>query len=773
MMKSVLVVIVMGACCCLWPDRAQAMGAETGGNPAEQSFTIGVVRDGPCLYFDDLTERVQHELEVLTRGEFHVVFKAPPSFSADWNIEKVAPALESALGDPSVDLVFIAGIMAAHLAGSEALSLQKPVVSGFIQDPDTQGLPYDATGLSTKTNFNFVVELLRPSRDLDVFYDMVSFTNLGIAVDGFLMEGIGDEVEREVEVLKKRTGCEVTLLPLDTSAEEFLREIPPAVDSIYLTPALRMEKGEWQRVIDGLNERGLPTFSLLGHQDVDAGVLAGLQPECRDRLARRIALNIQQIMSAEIGYTPSFDILVQADILHLTALQQGKQLNLKQAVLFALENNIELARKEADVRGSEANRGRAMSVLLPQINGGMQYAQADNKTAAASMGTIAEEQTKAGIAVTQLLLSDPAIAQYRAAREIHLAGLDNQESTRLDVMQTTANTYIQLLQTRAIYRIEMNNLRLTRRNLDLARVRHEVGTAGPEEVYRWEAEAASGQADAYTMESNVETMQIELNRIMGAALQARWAAQEIEPRTNSYYFLDGRLDGIIDNDIRFGLLQDFILGFAIRNSSALDQMDRYIQAARLELNQYKRRFVMPEISASFNYNHTLDNQYAAEPPAVSPDDEWVAGIQLELPLFKSGGRVFDVARAQAALDQLQEQRKQVERLVEQQVRGALISISSSFPNIALQKQSFEFSEKNLAVVKDKYARGAVSILDLLDAQNQAFTASRRAEIARYTYLEDLINLQRAMCWFELDKTEAEKDRWLNELQAYIEVRDTP
>jgi len=785
-MKSMFAVVATSVILGVWPIHAVA-----GETDSEAVFTIGVVQDGSCLYFDDLTERVKHELEVLASGEFNVAFKQVPSFSADWESTKVEAVLKSAMEDPGVDLVFLAGILAAKRAGSDAFPLEKPVVSGFVQDPDTVGLPYDAEGHSTKSNFNFVVVLLRSSHDLEVFHEMVSFTNLGVAVDSFLLEGLGQELEQELATLKKDFASEVTLLPLHRSAEEFLEKIPLEVDAVYLTPALRMDDAEWQQVIDGVNARGLPSFSLMGHQDVDAGVLAGLQPECRDRLARRIALNIQQIMSgmapeslqvpmnveeslvlnaetaAKIDYTPSFDILVQADILHLQALHPGKQLNYKQAVLFALENNIELARKEADVRGSKANRGRAMSVLLPQLSGDVQYAQIDNQTAAASMGTTFEKQTKAGVSVTQLLLNDPALAQFRASREIYQAGLADQITTELDVIQGTANAYIRLLQARALYRIEMNNLRLTRSNLELAKMRHEVGAAGPEEVYRWEAEAASGQAEVNAMESSVETAQIELNRIMGAQLQAQWAVEDIEIKKDSYYFLGGRLDGFVDSDIQFDLLQDFALDFAMQNSSELQQLDRYLQAARLELNQYRRRFVMPEIAARFDFNHTLDDEYAEAPATRPPDDEWMAGIQLELPFFQGGGRVFDVARAQAALDQLQERRRQVQDLVEQRVLNALAAIGSSFPNISLEESSAEFSKMNLAVIKNKYARGVVSILDLLDAQSQSFAASRRAEIARYSYLEDLTSLQRAMCWFEVDKTEAEKDQWADEFQQYV------
>jgi len=795
MLRIVLVGVLFGVGFCL--SSVGVLAAEITGtaDPDVKTFTIGVVEDGACRYFDNLTERVKQELQVLVAGEVDLAFEELPAFSADWVPSKVQAALNSALDNPKVDLVFVAGILAANLAGDESITLAKPVVSGFVQDPDAVGLPYNDAGYSTKKNFNFVVVPLRSSRDLDVFHKMIAFTNLGVAVDGFLLDGIKDEIAMEMGTVKKSLGCETTVLPMNYSANDFLTEVPAAVDAVYLTPALRMDGKEWRKVIDGLNARGLPTFSMMGHRDVDIGALAGLQPECVDRLARRIALNIQQIMSglapeklqvpmnleenlvinaktaAEIGYEPAFNILIQADVLHMEALQQGNLLNLKQAVFFALENSTELSLKAAEVRSVRAASGRAMSFLLPQVNGGVQYTQIDDKTATASMGSAAENQTKAGVTVTQLLVNDAALLQYRTAGKLYLAGLDDQEASRLDIIQETSDAYIALLQARAVYSIEMNNLRLTRSNLDLAKVRREVGTAGPEEVYRWEAEASSQQAEVFQAESNVTKMQTELNRVMGARLQAQWVAQDIELKNGSYCFLDGRLDGFVSDQAKFDILEDFSIEFALQNSAVLHQLDLHIEAARLEMNQNRRRFWVPEISASFDYKHTLDEKYAVTPQATLPDDEWMVGVQAQLPLFESGGRIYDVARAKADLDQLQEQRQNTQRLIEQRVRNALSSISSSFPNIALQKESARYSELNLSVIKDKYARGVVSILDLLDAQNQSFVASRRAEIARYSYLVDLVELQRATCWFEVDKSEAAKDEWMKKLQNYAEMRN--
>ncbi|NCC53468.1 MAG: hypothetical protein EOM20_19965, partial [Spartobacteria bacterium] len=234
---------------------------------------MAVVRDGACQYFDEMTDLVQKEVEVLMDEDEVVIFKRDPKFDADWEVSRVDEVLNAALNDPEVDVVFAAGLLVAQKAGAPDYPLPKPVVSGFVQDPDTLGLPYDESGRSTKKNFNFVVVPLRSSRDLEEFYSLTPFTHLGIVADSIVLEGLNNEdVKASMQQIMESHHAMVDLLPVDKSAEELLERIPESVDAVYLTPALRMSAAEWQQVIDGINEKKLPTFSLMGHTDVQLGV---------------------------------------------------------------------------------------------------------------------------------------------------------------------------------------------------------------------------------------------------------------------------------------------------------------------------------------------------------------------------------------------------------------------------------------------------------------------------------------------------------------------
>ena len=59
--------------------------------------------------------------------------------------------------------------------------------------------------------------------------------------------------------------------------------------------------------------------------------------------------------------------------------------------------------------------------------------------------------------------------------------------------------------------------------------------------------------------------------------------------------------------------------------------------------------------------------------------------------------------------------------------------------------------------RDQYAEGTVNVTDLLDAQNQKLTADQFVNSAIYEFMGNLIELQRALSWFEDDHTQEEQD----------------
>jgi outer membrane protein len=775
----------------LLPAHAQ----ETNAPPpavARPRVTIAIVRDGPSWYSDTLAALTRSELQALVRDEFDVVFNQGPAFDANWDVAAVPGALAAALADPDVEIVLTMGVLATAEASHGTNVLAKPVIGGYVLDADTLQLPYDAEGRSTKTNFSFVVTPLRSTRDLETFHEMIGFAKVHCLVDEKLIEGLGS-LKDTVRHFEEKLGFDIEFIPMGVLAAETLARIGPDVEALYLTPPLRMPPEEQDKLVASLNARKLPVFALTGYPAVEHGALAGLAPDTTFRLARRIALNLQQVMlgtspntltvnmpveekltingrtAVQIGYFPSFETMLRAEILFADAFEQGRDLTLEQAMLMAVEGNpaLDIAREE--VAAGAALRRKARSALLPQAEAGADYYQIDEDRAEAAQGFEREARTAVGGEVAQVIFDDSVWSRLKAA------GLDverrkfEEDVRRLDIAADAGKRYLGYLSARALYRIEIDNLKLTQSNLELARLRYNVGSAGVEDVYRWEAEEARRRAAVIDAETHAHQAVDLLNQALGVAKTNEWKLQEIELGDRDYYFLGDRLTSLIGTEADLEALRDFGVAEALAQSPSLKALDAAIAAQRVRLDAFKRRGYLPSVGARFSYDHVLDEVRPGAQPPID-DEEWLAAFEASLPVFEGGGRQADVAQAATDLRRLAALREQARQLTELQARSALHALRSSQPSIRLSRVAADRSRKNLDVVKDKYARGSISIVNLLDAQTQARVQAQTAAIAVYQYLSDLIDYQRALGWMEVFKTDAEKDAWVGRFRSYAAGR---
>jgi len=79
----------------------------------------------------------------------------------------------------------------------------------------------------------------------------------------------------------------------------------------------------------------------------------------------------------------------------------------------------------------------------------------------------------------------------------------------------------------------------------------------------------------------------------------------------------------------------------------------------------------------------------------------------------------------------------------------------------------------LNLITDSYVEGIKSIIELLDAQNQALSADQVAANAVYSFLIDLMGVQRSMGGFITFQPQQQRDTWLERVQEYFTQSSEP
>ena len=88
-------------------------------------------------------------------------------------------------------------------------------------------------------------------------------------------------------------------------------------------------------------------------------------------------------------------------------------------------------------------------------------------------------------------------------------------------------------------------------------------------------------------------------------------------------------------------------------------------------------------------------------------------------------------------------------------------------SIDLQQASADSAKKNYELVYDAYSKGAVGVIDLVDAQNSGLTAKFNAVNASYQFLIDLMYLQRSIGSFDFFLNNNERNSIVKKIKKTI------
>ena len=749
----------------------------------EPVVRVGVVVDGPWSLNRMIRELTTTEVAALTEGEFDVRFPEDAYLIGDWTYLTAQDNVRRLLDDPEVDLVITWGLISSHAVCCFG-NLPKPVIAPVVLDPALQGLPYE-DGASGVPNLNYASLPDTLTQELELFRSIVPFDHVAILASKPLLEAIPEILERTAMTIAG-TDLSFRYVSADETAAPVLAALGPEVDAVYIWPLFQFSEGEYHRLIEGLKERKLPSFSGLGGGDVEAGMLASAgSPDFFPKLARRIALNLQRILLGEdagdlpvefsmreelvinmrtaraIGVSPSWEVLIEAELLHAEDVEGAYELSIEKAVREAVQVNLDLIVRRREVEAAAEDVAIARSELYPRIDVSARALEIDKDRAAASFGSQPESSVTGSLALTQLIYSDAAAANVAIQRRLQEGREADLETLTIDIALEAATTYLDLMRARALERVQRNNVDRTKSNLDLAEIRRDIGVASAGEVLRWESEVATARQALIDAVANRRSAEIALNLEtpgLGAS-EARFTEFVRTPR-------------------RYRMIRDFLVNEGLVRSPELRQLDAAIAAGQRLLTARKREFYLP----TFALQAGLDERFSASGAGSDPggsglglpgadDTNWSFALDVSLPLYTGGARFAEQRQARLDLLRLQLERSLVAEKIEQRIRTALERTRSSFIGIRLSDQAAGAARGNLELVEDSYARGVASLLDLLDAQTNALNAEEQAASALYDFLIDLLEAQRAANAIEFLVTDDQRNAFLERLVAYLDVQE--
>ncbi|MBK8490823.1 MAG: TolC family protein [Saprospirales bacterium] len=154
---------------------------------------------------------------------------------------------------------------------------------------------------------------------------------------------------------------------------------------------------------------------------------------------------------------------------------------------------------------------------------------------------------------------------------------------------------------------------------------------------------------------------------------------------------------LMQDQSSFNQFADFMVQ-AQQNLPELQQIELAIAAQERLLISNKRAFYMPTVAFGAAYDYPIETVNPGDPlpiPGVEINNNptWNAGFNVSIPLFAGGSRKFQKDKAKVSLYQLQDQQKDVNNMLEVQVRANMEKVNASYNNIRLTKSALQQKKK--------------------------------------------------------------------------------
>ena len=392
----------------------------------------------------------------------------------------------------------------------------------------------------------------------------------------------------------------------------------------------------------------------------------------------------------------------------LLSAQITPALSLDQLIEIGLENNSDIRVAERNLAGTKAQRRGSFSGLVPSVDmsGGANLKGLYNIGPA----SFPVPDYNSRIRISQTLF-DGARSWYDArSGATAVAGSQvSLEYTRQQTVLGIKQAYYDVLSAMELLEVAEEALALSRRQLELVEERFRLQAVKETDLMKARVSVGQRAADRHQAQQSVVTALTSLQMAIGQ-----------DPTSPISVARDSiTLSPIPDRTLAFSSMEV--------NNPLLQRQALNVEQAWLNAKK-ARGILLPRVSLSYGSTYLaedLGDLYKSENSNTS------SSLDISIPLFtglqNSSG--YSSARYNALAEE--ENLDALERDQKRQMENTLNSLTSLHKIYPINQEVLASAEADARLANEQYNLGAISILDLLDAQVSLITA--RSTLVRTTY----------------------------------------
>ena len=758
-----------------------------------QSVTIGIIKDGSGNEFDLLTQSVKAEMSALSNITGGVGFI---ELNADWQGTTSKQHLDAFFADDEIDVIITLGYISSDLVSHQG-NYPKPVIASTILDREMQQLPALADNSSGINNFAWIDSFIRLKEAINKFSQAFDFKKLAI----ILPHELYSEFPQMTDFLDKVSeDYQLSMIPVFGGAKAG-DLLPQDTDAAVVFPLFQHSPDALKELFQELNEQSIPTMVINGPEYLEYGASLTFSNEYLfQKLARKLALRVSKVVEGtnlsevssmdmegqttvvvnmqslrQIGLFPKWSFMEDAVLLNVTKTP-GDELTLQHAIAKALENNIKgkLAHQEVLLADVDVKIARANT--LPQLGVSGTGVQLSNNLVESSMGQRGEFTITGSATLKQIIYSESVFANTAIKKLLAENAEIYSRQASLDVVVDVSEAYISLMHARNNWQIKNDNVHVIRQNLALAKMMEASGEGSISDVNRWETELSLSQIEMGGAEANFKVAMYRLNELLNETIDNSIAIPGQQVMESMVLNNQDVLSSYFENPFLTELLADFLMEEMYLHSPELQQVLSAGKIADRQKTMRIRQLYSPEVAIfggadqAFVRNGTISNPQLPIP--APPDDiTWNLGLRVSFPIFEGGRKKAEFQRSTIEQEKIEWQKEDLLNRMESGIRSNVQLLLASYREVTLSEKAAKSAEENYRITQSAYAQGAISVTQLIDAQNAMSGTKQLAMTARSKYVLNMIKTERLQGYFSFLEALQQKEEYKRRLANYLSERN--
>ena len=291
----------------------------------------------------------------------------------------------------------------------------------------------------------------------------------------------------------------------------------------------------------------------------------------------------------------------------------------------------------------------------------------------------------------------------RSADNAARAGINNLYAVEQDVLLKAASAYLDVLRDEAIVKLQQNNEKLLKKQLDETMARYDVGEVTRTDVAQSRASYAQAQSALIAAEGNYEISKSAYVHYVG-----KQPENLEQPEGLQKFFPKGFADA---------------LNYAKDNNFSLKAAERSFKAAKYDVRS-KTGALLPEVSFNARSGKTENSSAISNNPHTTSTEYTV---NMSVPLYSGGATRAKIRQSKYKKWEAKENLKEADRAVEAGVTAYWESMQANRSSIDSIKEQVKASGIALEGTQKEEALGNRTVLDVLNAY-QALLQSQVNEV---------------------------------------------